>query len=239
MAGELRVNANFTGLTCYAMLFDRNSQVWDTTGTPAFEAYVTAQIANYDIALTEQGTASKRYVGDFPAASAGYYDLEFYIRDGASPAETDELIGTESGYWSGSTWTPVTSASIIADAVCDEALSGHTTAGTVGKAISDIVEDTNELQGNQGDWATATSVTVSDKTGFKLAADGLDSITATTPTGVATTFTQKMNQLWARFFGRVTKDSDEIKTYRSDGTTVATTQTYTSSGDDDDIGAAT
>jgi hypothetical protein len=25
----------------------------------------------------------------------------------------------------------------IADAVCDEALSGHTTAGTVGKAISD------------------------------------------------------------------------------------------------------
>jgi len=32
-------------------------------------------------------------------------------------------------------------ASEIADAVCDEALSGHTTAGTVGKALSDI--DTN------------------------------------------------------------------------------------------------
>jgi hypothetical protein len=76
------------------------------------------------------------------------------------------------------------------------------------------------------------------KTGYSLASTGLDQISASTPTGVATTFATKMMQLWARFFGRVTKDSDEIKTYRSDGTTVATTQTYTSSGDDDDVGAA-
>lgn len=48
-------------------------------------------------------------------------------------------------------------AASIADAVCDEALSGHTTAGTLGKAIADIetdataiVADTNELQ---TDWA--------------------------------------------------------------------------------------
>lgn len=34
----------------------------------------------------------------------------------------------------------------IADAVLEELLSGHTTAGTLGKAISDILEDTNELQ---------------------------------------------------------------------------------------------
>jgi hypothetical protein len=34
---------------------------------------------------------------------------------------------------------------VIADAVCDEALSGHTTAGTVGKAISDILVDTAEI----------------------------------------------------------------------------------------------
>lgn len=40
-------------------------------------------------------------------------------------------------------------AAAIADAVLDEALSGHTTAGTVGKAISDTLADTNELQ---GDW---------------------------------------------------------------------------------------
>ena len=48
------------------------------------------------------------------------------------------------------------SAASIADAVLDEALSGHVTAGTLGKAVSDIesdataiLADTNELQ---GDW---------------------------------------------------------------------------------------
>lgn len=57
----------------------------------------------------------------------------------------------------------VPTAAAIADAVLDEALSGHTTAGTLGKAIADIetdataiLADTDELQTNQGDWATAT-----------------------------------------------------------------------------------
>jgi hypothetical protein len=35
--------------------------------------------------------------------------------------------------------------------------------------LADILEDTNELQANQGSWLTATSVTVSDKTGFSIA----------------------------------------------------------------------
>lgn len=50
----------------------------------------------------------------------------------------------------------VPAASAIADAVLDEALSGHTTAGTLGKAVADTLADTNELQTNQGNWATAT-----------------------------------------------------------------------------------
>jgi DNA-binding transcriptional ArsR family regulator len=54
-------------------------------------------------------------------------------------------------------------AAAIADAVLDETLSGHTTAGTLGKAVADVesdvtdvLADTNELQGNQGNWLTAT-----------------------------------------------------------------------------------
>ena len=47
-------------------------------------------------------------------------------------------------------------ADTIADAVLDEALSGHAAAGSLGKAITDIEADTNELQGNQGNWLTAT-----------------------------------------------------------------------------------
>ena len=59
-----------------------------------------------------------------------------------------DMRGTDSAY----TGTPPTAAA-IADAVCDEALSGHTTAGTLGKAVADIetdataiLADTNELQ---------------------------------------------------------------------------------------------
>jgi len=38
-------------------------------------------------------------------------------------------------------------------------------------SITAILADTGELQTNQGNWLTATSVTVSDKTGFELAAN--------------------------------------------------------------------
>lgn len=42
--------------------------------------------------------------------------------------------------------THIHPVSQIADAVLDEALSGHSTAGSLGKAITDIEADTNELQ---------------------------------------------------------------------------------------------
>ena len=51
------------------------------------------------------------------------------------------MRGTDGAY----TGTPPTAAA-IADAVLDEVLSGHTTAGTLGKAVADIEADTNELQ---------------------------------------------------------------------------------------------
>jgi hypothetical protein len=88
-------------------------------------------------------------------------------------------------------------------------------------------------------WATATSVVVSDKSGFSLASTGLDSIAVTAPSGPATNFRQMVVQTWRRFFKRATKDATNIKTYADDGTTVVTTQAYTSSGSDDDVGAAT
>ena len=44
---------------------------------------------------------------------------------------------------------------------------------TVDGVVDDILTDTDELQGNQGNWLTATSVTVSDKTGFSLSTAGI------------------------------------------------------------------
>ena len=47
---------------------------------------------------------------------------------------------------------------------------------TIDTVVDTILVDTNDLQTNQGDWLTATSVTVSDKTGFSLSAAGVDAI---------------------------------------------------------------
>lgn len=133
--------------------------------------------------------------------------------------------------------------------------------------LAAIVADTNELQTNQGNWVTATgfatpanvtdardailtqgntawttatSVAVSDKTGFKLASDGLDSITLPDHTGPATGIVSGIKAILARFYNRVVRTPTQITTYRNDGTTVATTQSYTSADEDnDDVGVAT
>ena len=56
--------------------------------------------------------------------------------------------------------TDLVSAAYVADAVWDEASTGHVDAGKAGAQlwtdIDAILADTNELQTNQGDWATAT-----------------------------------------------------------------------------------
>ena len=52
-------------------------------------------------------------------------------------------------------------AAAIADAVLDEALSGHVTAGTLGKAVADIEADTSELQSDDIPTTLATLATSS------------------------------------------------------------------------------
>lgn len=102
--------------------------------------------------------------------------------------------------------------------------------------------DSLEAIRDRGDsaWATATAVTVSDKTGFKLASDGLDSIATTAPSGVASNFREMIVQVWRYFFKKTTKDdnSNNIKTYADNGSTVLTTQTTSDTGGVQTRGAA-
>lgn len=78
----------------------------------------------------------------------------------------------------------------------------------------------------------ANAQVVADKTGYSLTATGLDSITASDPGGVASTFPQMLVQLWRRMFKKSTLDSGagELKTYADNGTTVRTTQTVSDTG---------
>lgn len=99
--------------TLYALIRDDDGQVWETVG-PSFEAYLTANLANYDIALTEQGTASQFYTFTFPSAiTAGVFSVAVYLRAGGAPAEGDIAVAEGAVEWDGSAVVPL--STILAD----------------------------------------------------------------------------------------------------------------------------
>lgn len=79
----------------------------------------------------------------------------------------------------------------------------------------------------------------STKTGYKLAADGLDTISTAAPAGVASNFREMMVQVWRRFFKKSTLTETELKTFADDGSTVLTTQTVSDDGETQTQGDAT
>lgn len=101
MANELKVTHTQTGQTLYALIFNSDGQVWSTTGTPAFVTYATANLANYAVSLTELGTASRIYMGNFPTGitAAEDYSVSVFARVGGSPAEGDALVATGRIVW--------------------------------------------------------------------------------------------------------------------------------------------
>ncbi len=88
-------------------------------------------------------------------------------------------------------------------------------------AEADIGVGEGQIQWN----GTAETMIFGD---VKLAATGLDNISAADPGGVATTFAQMLVALWRRFFKKVTLTATELKTFADNGTTVRTTQAVSS-----------
>lgn len=80
------------------------------------------------------------------------------------------------------------------------------------------------MTGAVGSVTADVTVDAASKTGHKLASDGLDSVSTTGPTGVASNFREMIVQLWRRFFGKTTMTEDTLTTTRDDGSTPATTQ---------------
>lgn len=142
-----------------------------------------------------------------------------------------------------------------ADAVAGLPAATKTAMESAGGHLALILEDTNEVQTELADGgrtdllidgiaaktinipaspaAVGSAMTVSDKTGFVLAATGLDAITATEPTGKPTTFPGWIMWLVQRF-RRSSKSTTQILVKTEAGATV-TTQAIT----DDGAGAET
>ena len=72
----------------------------------------------------------------------------------------------------------------------------------------------------------------------KLSAGGLAGIDTTEPTGVATTWPGRVDQVWRRLFKKSTLTGSELKTYKNDGTTPVTTQSVEDNETTQTMGAA-
>jgi hypothetical protein len=108
MASEISHRHTATGETLYATIRNTARQMWNTAGTPAFEALTVANWTDYDIALSETPASSYFYVGTFPAVSgnmvAGWYWVDVFKRAGGSSAIGDTLLASYFGYWDGTTF---------------------------------------------------------------------------------------------------------------------------------------
>ena len=98
MAGELQIRHTTAQTGVYAQLRSTVATIWNGS---ALEAYLTANIATYDIAMVEQGTASQLYVGTFPpTAVPGTYFVTYWDGTG-TPAESDTFIAEKVVEWNG------------------------------------------------------------------------------------------------------------------------------------------
>lgn len=108
MANELQAQYQ-AGVAVYAIIRNRIGQVWSTTAV-AFVSYASIDYLNYVISLTEQGTASGFYAGNFPSAiTPGVYSIVAHRRVGTAgnEAETDPSIATGDYQWNGTVTLPL------------------------------------------------------------------------------------------------------------------------------------
>ncbi len=81
----------------YFRVFNSTGQVWNTSGTPAFETWADGNVADYDIALV--GTGGSFYLGTFPDLDDGTYSVVSYLRAGGAPAVADGVISSGFMEW--------------------------------------------------------------------------------------------------------------------------------------------
>lgn len=143
MAKEIQALGT-TATTLYAQIIRAtDGKIWNTSGTPAFENYSTANIADYDIAMTEAGTASGYFTGDFPSSiTIGLYSIIVRQRAGGSPAESDIVVASGNIEWTGTVVNCISNADtngrLDISKILGTAISTPATAGILDVNIKNI-----------------------------------------------------------------------------------------------------
>lgn len=99
------------------------------------------------------------------------------INTAAGTITTLDALDTAQDSQHATTQAAIPSAGTVADAVLDEALSGHVTAGTLGKAIADIETDATAILADTGtDGVVVASIAANAVNASALAADAVNEI---------------------------------------------------------------
>lgn len=108
MAGEIQCSYK-AAVTLYGVVRSPQSggMVWDNV-SGYFTTYNTTLYSNYSVSLTQQGTASAYYVGNFPTSIApGTYNVVAKQQLGGSPAEADPTVAQGQLEWNGTRPLPL------------------------------------------------------------------------------------------------------------------------------------
>jgi hypothetical protein len=228
-ADELRIEYP-TGVTVSAIVTNSSGNVWEP-GTGAFEAFGTAgrTLTDYALTVSEAGTGSGIYLGDFPSANttAGVYLVKFYV--------SATHVGTQTVGWTGSAVKAATDVNVTywsGSAVATPSTSGYPMV---------ILQDASLTAAKIADGAitSAKAPNLDRKVSeAKLHSDGLDSVAISVPDGPADDFREMVVLLYRRFFGKVTMTSTRLICYDDDGSTALTTQVLSDDNTTQTMGAA-
>ncbi len=127
MSDEIKISYA-TGSTLYFRAFNATGQVWNTSGTPAFENWAGGSVTDYDVALADK--SSGEYIGDFPSGiTEGTYQVIAFLQAGGSPATGDVAVSSVGTiFWSGSAERPLANQ--------NDVLTAHSTTDALINAIS-------------------------------------------------------------------------------------------------------
>jgi hypothetical protein len=121
MANEIQADYS-SGNTLYAVIRNLAGQVW-CVAEQTFEDWGANDHTadDYDVVLTDE--SGSRYVGDFDAnIPAGPYSIQVFLQAGASPADTDTLVGNRDIIWTGT--GELTAVKILANKAVHDKVTG-------------------------------------------------------------------------------------------------------------------
>jgi len=175
---RIQVQFDSSGANLYAVVRNADGDVWNGT---AFETYATANLGNYDLPMTEQGTASRYYTVAFPAVAAGIYAVTIFERAGGSPAETDTALAAGAIDWDGTNIVPLSSRSTYSGGAVASVTGnvGGNVVGSVGSvtgAVGSVTGTVGSVTGNVGGNVTGSvgSVATGGITAASIATGAID-----------------------------------------------------------------